>query len=52
MEYFFIGLVILLGLAVALEIAILIRGPLGSDPADGHDRAAEREERWYPLSRG
>ena len=48
--YLFLGLVVLLGIAILLEIAIVIRRSVGStDPPDGHDRAAEREERWYPL---
>jgi hypothetical protein len=53
MDYLFLGLIGILGVAILLEIAIFIRRSVAStDPADGHDRAAEREERWYPLSRG
>jgi hypothetical protein len=50
MDYFFFGLITLLGIAVLLEIAVVVRRSLAStDLPDGHDRAAEREERWHPL---
>jgi hypothetical protein len=53
MAYPFVGLIALLGAAVLLAFAMLIGSFLvfahhGTSP-DGHDRAAEREARWYPL---
>ena len=46
MDYLFVGLIALLGLAVLLEIALVIRGCLRStDLSDGFDRTVEREKR-------
>jgi hypothetical protein len=50
MDYLFVGLIAILGVAVLLGIAVVIRGFLRStDRPDGQDRAGERLERRYPL---
>ena len=50
-DYLFVSLIALLGLAVLLELTLVIRGSLRStDLRDSHDRAGGRDERWYPLS--
>jgi hypothetical protein len=46
MNSLFVGLIALLGLAVLVEIALVIRGSLRSpDLPDGFDRTVERKKR-------
>jgi hypothetical protein len=52
MAYLLAGLIIFFGAVATLASAALIGNLLRFtryDPPDGHERAAEREERWYPL---
>ncbi len=50
MDYLFVGLITIMGVAVLLEIAVVIRGSLApTDLPDSQDRAGDREKRWYPL---
>jgi hypothetical protein len=50
MAYIFAGLIVLFGAAVSAVLLGTLLGSARYDPStDGHHRAAEREERWYPL---
>jgi len=50
MNYVFVGLIAVMGIALLVAITVVIRGFLRStDRPDGQDRAGEREERWHPL---
>ena len=51
MAYLLAGLIVVFRATAALASAVLL-GVLkftSYDPPGEHDRAAEREERWYPL---
>ena len=49
MAYLFFGLIAICGASLLLSVLIVCytRGLDSSE--DGHTRAEEREERWYPL---